>query len=441
MFVLMRQRNFSLVWLAGLISQTGDWVLLIGLPLYVYLLTHSTLSTALTFMVGAVPSLLLGQVAGVFVDRWNRKRLLVVANILLALVLLPLLLVHSQATLWIVYAVQFVAACFSQFLTPATDALLPSLVSEDQLVAANSFVSVGANVTRLIGPPLGGLVVVALGLGGAAAVDAASFALAALLVAFITLAPRTTETQESAQRSLRAVWGELLDGMRLIVRSRTVSVVFWSLALTSIGEGVFGALLAPFVTSVLHGSGQDYGWFVGLQAVGGLFGSLVIGRFGRRVPARLLIGLGTMGLGVVDFAIFLYPLILHGVTLAFILIAVAGLPASASGVGLITLLQREVADQFRGRVFAAVGVTFTLFGLIGEALAGLLGDRVGIIPIISVHACTLLLGGALALALLRDTTRASDAPEPTPTETSANSQPMVAEPLITVETPTAPTAS
>jgi len=400
MLALLRQRNFSLVWFAGLISQTGDWVLLIGLPLYVYTLTHSTLSTAFTFMVGAVPSLLLGPVAGVFVDRWNRKRLLVITNALLAATLLPLALVHSQATLWIVYVVQFVAACFSQFLTPATDALLPSLVAEDQLVAANSFVSVGANVTRLVGPPLGGLVVVALGLGGTALVDAASFALAALLVAFIALAPRVVTPPGGARRSLGAVWDELVDGMRLIVGSRAIAIVFWSLALTSIGEGIFGALLAPFVTTTLRGSGQDYGWFVGLQAVGGLIGSLLIGRFGKAFPARWLIGLGTMGLGVVDAAIFVYPLFLHGVALAFILIAVAGLPASASGVGVITLLQREVADDFRGRVFAAVGVTFTLFGLIGEALAGFLGDRAGIVPIISIHAATLLIGGAFALALL-----------------------------------------
>ncbi len=402
MFALLRQRNFSLVWFAGLISQTGDWVLLIGLPLYVYLLTRSTLSTALTFMVGAIPSLLFGQIAGVFVDRWERKRLLVIANLLLAVVLLPLALVHSSATLWIVYAVQFVAACVSQFLTPAIDALLPNLVPEDQLVSANSLVSVGGNVTRLIGPPLGGLAIVALGLGGVGLVDAASFALAALLVAGITLAPRARPA-DATQRSLGAVWGALMDGLRLIARSRAISVVFASLALTSIGEGIFGALLAPFVTTVLGGSGQDYGWFVGLQAVGGLLGSLIIARIGKRIPPRLLIGLGTMGLGVADLAIFLSPLFLHGVTAAFILIAVAGLPASASGVGVITLLQREVSDEYRGRVFAAVGVIFTVFALIGEGLAGVLGDRVGILPIITIHAITLLLGGAFVLLLLRDT--------------------------------------
>ncbi len=436
MFAALRQRSFALVWLAGLISFTGDWILLIGLPLYVYTLTHSTLATSFTFMVGAVPSVLFGPIAGVFVDRWNRKTLLIVANILLALELLPLLLVNSAVTLWIVYVVQFVAACISQFLTPATDAILPSLVEERHLLAANSLTSVGVNVTRLIGPPLGGFVAVALGLGGVALLDASSFALAALLVAFITLRPiaatqhtvaeqrlvaptvlaesqqepaladalaetdANTQATQTKPRSLGAIFSELLDGLRLIVKTPAIRIVFTALALTSIGEGIFAALLVPFVTRALHGSGQDYGWFVGLQAVGGLVGSLVIGRFGQRIAPRWLIGFGTLGLGLVDLAIFLYPLFLPGVTLALILIMMAGLPAAGSSLGTMTLLQKTVASAYLGRIFAAVGVIFTLFSLLGEALAGLLGDPVGVIPIITIHAITLILGGLLVLAFL-----------------------------------------
>lgn len=435
MFAVLRQRSFALVWLAGLISFTGDWILLIGLPLYVYTLTHSTLETSFTFMVGAAPTILFGPIAGVFVDRWNRKTVLIVANTLLALELLPLLLVNSMATLWIVYAVQFVAACVSQFLTPATDAILPSLVEERHLLPANSLTSIGSNVTRLIGPPLGGVVAVGLGLSGVALLDAVSFALAALLVSFITLRPiaaphsdgaaellvtpiaptalaesqqaptlalaETTGASAQAEpsRSLAVVGHELLDGLRLIVKTPAIRIVFAALALTSIGEGIFAALLVPFVTRSLHGSGQDYGWFVGLQAVGGLIGSLVIGRFGERISSRWLIGFGTLGLGLVDLAIFMYPLFLPGVTLAFILIALAGLPAAGSSLGAMTWLQKTVASAYLGRIFAAVGVIFTLFSLLGEALAGLLGDPVGIIPIITIHAITLMLGGLIVLAL------------------------------------------
>ncbi|HEU5198119.1 MAG TPA: MFS transporter, partial [Ktedonobacterales bacterium] len=95
MIKLLRRRNFALLWWGSLISDTGDWFLAIGLPIAVYLLTGSALITSTVFIAELVPALLLGSVAGVFVDRWDRRRLMVVVNFLQAGGLLPLLLVHS----------------------------------------------------------------------------------------------------------------------------------------------------------------------------------------------------------------------------------------------------------------------------------------------------------------------------------------------------------
>src|SRR5919199_6400095 len=108
MLQVLRQRNFLLLWTAGLISMAGDWVLLTALPIYVYTLTRSPLATSIMFVSELLPSLLLGSVAGVFVDRWPRKRIMLVSNILLAIPLLPLLLVRSADLVWIVYIVGFV---------------------------------------------------------------------------------------------------------------------------------------------------------------------------------------------------------------------------------------------------------------------------------------------------------------------------------------------
>ncbi len=107
MLTPLRQRNFALLWLGGLISQTGDWLLQIGLPVYVYLLTGSALATSIMLMVSFVPTILLGSVAGVFVDRWDRLRTMLVANVLLAAGLLPLFLVHDKGSLWMMYLTLF----------------------------------------------------------------------------------------------------------------------------------------------------------------------------------------------------------------------------------------------------------------------------------------------------------------------------------------------
>src|SRR3954462_7528159 len=113
---LLRKRNFALVWIGGLISVIGDWVFLIGLPITVYTLTGSALATTVMFAAGTVPSIVFGTVAGVYVDRWDRKRTLVLGNLLLAVSLLPLLAVRDASQIWIVYIVEFVSSTLVQFV-------------------------------------------------------------------------------------------------------------------------------------------------------------------------------------------------------------------------------------------------------------------------------------------------------------------------------------
>src|SRR5688572_7749656 len=103
MLAVLRQRNFALVWVAGLISLTGDWLLMVALPLVVYDLTGSTAATAAAAATRVLPNLLVGPVAGVFVDRWDRRRTMIASNLLLGVSILPLLLVRSADWLWLLY--------------------------------------------------------------------------------------------------------------------------------------------------------------------------------------------------------------------------------------------------------------------------------------------------------------------------------------------------
>ncbi len=411
MLATLRQRNFALLWAGGLISMLGDWMLFVGLPLFVYQLTGSTLATGGMFMARLLPSLLLGSVAGVFADRWDRRRLMIVANLLLALGLLPLLAVRSADRLWIVYLVSFWEASVAQFFRPAEGALLPRLVGEEHLVPANALNALNNDLARLAGPPLGALVAGLLGLGGVVLLDAASFLIAALLIALIAI-PAGSATRPAGSptgvapaavtQAWTGVWRDWLAGLRLVRRERQITVLFLFIAITGLGEGVFSTLLVPFVATVLGGGGAAYGWLLAAQAVGGLLGGVVIGRLGGAVaPARLL-GLGALGLGVGDLLIFTYPLFLPGVTLALLLMVLVGVPATGIGVGLMTLQQTVVADAYRGRLFGAFGTTRALVGLLGAALGGALGDRAGIVLVLSLQGFGYILGGALVLALLRD---------------------------------------
>lgn len=410
MLAALRQRNFALVWAAGLISLTGDWLLFVAAPLVVYQLTGSTAATAAAVASRVLPRLALGSVAGVFVDRWDRRRTMLVANLLLGLCLLPLLLVCSAEWLWVLYLVSFVQTLLAQFLGPAENALLPRLVAEADLAPANALNGLNNNLARLIGPPLGGLVVAGWGLTGAALLDAASFFVAAGLVALVAVDGRAVRADPAGAPPnpaasggagpWAAMWREWAAGLALVRRVRPVAVLFVFMAITGVGEGVMASLFAPFVATVLGGGGVAYGAIVAAQAVGGLAGNAAIGHLGRDAPPGRLLGLGALGLGAIDLATFNAHRVIPGIWPPLVLMVIVGLPAAGIGVGYATLVQTAVADDYRGRVFGSVGAVSALSVLIGAGLAGVLGDRLGIVATLTVQGAAYIVAGVLMLLAL-----------------------------------------
>jgi MFS family permease len=191
-----------------------------------------------------------------------------------------------------------------------------------------------------------------------------------------------------------------VDGLRLIFRLQPLRVLFVSLLLTSLGEGVFGTLLPPFVSKILHGGAPEFGYLMAAQAVGGLLGGLLIGRAAKNAPAKALIGLGSLGLGLGDLAIFNYPAFYPKLAPGLVLFALVGVPAVCAGIGVSTLVQRVVSDAYRGRVFASAGAVAAFASLLGAAGAGLLGDRLGILFVLNTQGIVYILAGLLALTAL-----------------------------------------
>lgn len=401
----LRQRNFALLWLGGLISQTGDWLLMIGLPVYVYTQTGSALATSLTLITGFVPGLLFGSLAGVLVDRWDRKWTLIISNLLLAIGLLPLLAVHSKASLWIVYIVLFFESTIEQVVQPAENALLPNLVNKELLVSANALVSVGSNTARLAGAALGGVVLTLVGLGGVTLLDALSFLFVSILVMLIRMPtqlapPKEGEIPAGAPATWKQLVQEWLEGLQLIYRERTLTILLIAFALTRLGEGIFGVLLVVFVKQVLFSGAIVYGSLLAVQAVGSLIGGLVIGHIGNRIPPLRLLGVGLFTFGSIDLLIIDLPIFVHGLVIVFLLFILVGLPGAASVVGFNASLQILVEDKLRGRVFGALLTSGSLLTLIGMGLAGTLGDQLGPVLMLNGQGGMYVFSGLLVLLTL-----------------------------------------
>jgi Na+/melibiose symporter-like transporter len=401
--VLAGRRDLRLVLSAGLISMTGDWILRIGLVYRVYALTGSTVASALTMASSFLPQVLLGAVAGVFADRWDRRRTMIVANLLLAAGLLPLLLVRGAGQVWIVFAVLLFESIVQQFFSPAEQALLPQLVPDDQLLTANAVSGQAQNLARLGGSGLGGVIAAAGGIAAVALADAASFAISAALIALVAVSGRTeAERHASASPGHRVtvLRGELADGLRWSARHRVVRSLMIFILVTSIGEGIMSTLFAPFVRHVLHGSSQAYGLIAAVQAVGGIAGGVIAASAGR-VPASRLLGWGAVAFGAVDLAIFLYPLGYVAVWPAAVGMVIVGVPGALTIAGAMTLFQRSTDDARRGRVFGALGAVEGVAILAGTLCAGFLGQAVGIIPVLAVQGGGYIAAGFAMLIVLR----------------------------------------
>ncbi len=402
MLALLRQRNFALLWTGQLLSQTGDWILRIALPFYVYEVTGSTLATGLMFIVEALPSLLFGSLAGVLVDRWDRRRTMLATDLLRGLLLLMLFWVQSGAGLWIIYVVAFAEMTLSQLFAPARNALLPLLVKKDDLLQANSLSATSEALNRLVGPSLGGALLGLAGFGSVVLVDAATYFLSATLIYCIAVPPSNIPEPDQGKarapassrfQSMRQDWSE---GLRQVTHRSPLRGLFLVSAVIFLGQGIISVLLVVFVKEILHGTALEFGWLATAQGAGTLIGGFTVGYASKRVGPKTLIVAGTLTAGL------LFLVVIHSASLpvALGLLAIIGVPVVGLIVSIQTLLQTSVEDAFRGRVFGTYSSMVALATMMGMGAAGTLSNWLGVLPMLSVGSGLFIVAGIVALVSL-----------------------------------------
>jgi MFS family permease len=370
MMRVVRQRNFALLWMAGLVSLLGDWAFYTVVPVFVLDETGSVFLAGLVWAVIALPSVVVGPVAGVYVDRWDRRRIMLWGNIAQAMAAAVLVAGGARSGIWVVMTIVVINASLAATILPAENALLPSLVREEELRTANALNAMNDNLGRIIGPPVGVIAYTRFGIEGVAVVNAVSFLGAALLVRAVAgyrwerLAhPSTGEVREPFWRSLRT-------GARIVRHNRLLGGIFLVLGLVAFADGPLAAMIAPFVDTTLGKGAAGVGVFATVRGVAGIFGGLVIARIGPRVREdRLLVVSAAMN----GLAFAAMALVQNFTVACVILFLVIGPTHIGLHTTLTTLLQRGSEDAYRGRVFALVGaVTGALFliGTVGGSAAG-----------------------------------------------------------------------
>ncbi len=400
MLSLLRRRDYALLWWSAFISGIGNYILIAALPYYVYSISGSTLASGATFVSETVPMIVFSSVGGVYADRWQRKRIMIGSDWLRGLILLPLLVVHSTSSLWIVYLVAFLGASVANFTGPFGNAALPHIVQEAELPAANGAFSAGGFLAVLIGSSIGAVLLQRVGLGGVVIADVLTFAVSGLLtsrigVAFEGNAPGRTERRDTGTRLGRA-WHDWLLGVRYVLGESWIAAVFIVMMLTFLGNSVVAVCLAPFVRHVLRGSAQIYAGTLVAQGIGGVLASLFIGSVTKRITPERLLAWSILLLGLIDVVMAAA----QSVRITLGAATIAGAVILFGVAAMNTLVQARVSDSFRGRVSGAFLTASAVTSLIGSLIASLFADRIGIPLMLGVGGAVFVAAGLTGFVVL-----------------------------------------
>lgn len=393
----LRQPDFRSVWAAGLVSDTGDWLLFIALPVVVYQLTGSALGTSFAFLVELAPGIVLAPLTGRLADRCDRRRLLLVVSAAQAVALLPLLIVHTRSDLPILYAVILVEAALMALFDPVKNAILPTLLPRAELVSANALVGLNQNLGRLVGGPLGGVVLAVGGLRLTVIADVLSYLLAAAFISRLSAQAPSQDTRAEGH----------LDAVRprsflATVRDRRIRVSLLVAFIGQIAQGIFVVLFVLFVAQRLHRGAAEIGLLRGVQAIGAIGGSLLLTSFARRIAPAALTALSATAFGGLSVAVWNAPCVSTATPLYVALFILVGAPGIVMSTGIISSLQLATTDSERGRAFAALGLAGNAGQSIGMLAAGLLTAPLGLMTVLNTQAALYFVAGIVAGCWLTD---------------------------------------
>ena len=388
-----RSPRYFPLWLGQLVSSLGDTLHYIALVVLVYELTGRGVAVAVLVVAEILPVLLLGPAAGVVIDRFDRKRVLVAADLGRAALVLSLLWPQGA---WHAYLVAAGLSAGNTFFNPTAQAIIPDITTEEQRLAANSVAWSTGRLVQIVASLVGGGLIGLLGTRAAFGLNAVTFVVSALLVARLAIPAHAGQLDA---RSTKGVGGYLADaraGLRFARRDRFDSRLLLVQSLASFAVGGTGAMLVVLSEEHLGLDTAGFAWLIGAIGAGALVGPLIPNAFARdyRSARWLFMPYIIRGIGDVWIAVFT-PL-----PVALVIMFVYGLNTSTGMVVFSSTVQGVLPDRMRGRVFTLLDVSWNAMRLLSLAVGAIVVDRFGVRPLFWSGGALLALAGCLGLALL-----------------------------------------
>ena len=364
-------RTFYILILTQVLSLIGSRMTSLAIGIKVFSDTNQATPLALTAFFSTLPSLLSASIAGVFADRWNRRYMMIIADIGQAAGTLILLVSFVSGTfeLWLLYLVAFIQAFFGTFQSPAFDASITMLVPDEHRDRANAIQQLTGPASGIVAPVLAGLLFTVVGVTGVMAIDLATFAVAVLVVLVIDI-PHPQQTEEG--RAMRTnVWRDALTGFRYLRSRQTLFSVALYVALVNFLLGGTFVLNTPYILTIT-GSETALGTLLGVMSAGSIVGGVIMSAWGGTRPRihTIMPGIAVAGACLALYGLGRSPLAL-GATLFLLM-----LPLPMVNAAFMSIMQAKVPPDLQGRVFAAMSQISIGLMPIALALVGPLADRV-----------------------------------------------------------------
>jgi MFS family permease len=367
---VLKNKDFCLLWLGQGVSNFGSRINYIGLTWLITELTGQVSKVSILFIILTIPSVFIGPWAGVLVDRWNKKRIIVTADLIRGLLAFGMVLTENLIYLYILALTQ---AVFTTFFSPAIMSAVPRLVKKEDLVIANSLSSSTRYAANLVGPALAGVLIGFYGVKIAFLINGISFILSAFSEIWITIPVGKMETSQK----ITGVFDDFKEGLKYIQSNEVVKFVIIFFAFVMLIGGALPILYVVLIKEVFKFTSQQYGLLMTIQGIGLLIGTLIMGKLGHKYSElKLQIGGGSiLGLTYIGLALSNYFV---WVAVSFVIL---GIFSSIINVAYGTFLQKVVDDDIRGRVFS-IDIAFgNITALLSMSLAGFLADSLGTVTV------------------------------------------------------------
>lgn len=388
-FKIFGNRNFRWMWTGQLISTMGTALTSLAASILVFRLTNSAMSVGLMLMATAAPSLLVGLFAGVFVDRFDRKKIMIAADLIRGLLVFLIPFLVPLNIVWL-YIIVMLTSAIGQFFDPAHESVLPEVASEEELAAANSLMAISSFGSTAIGFAASGLIASAANINWAFYFDAISFLFSAFCIYRIKISAVKAEGKTSAQLVIK----NLKVGVSQLFNTPILRSLFTAGIPVLIAFGLSNALLLPFALRALKATEFEYGLQEGLTSLGFVVASLILAGIFDRMSEGSWMTTSYLAMGLTGIA---YSFT-RSVPLAIAIVTISGFFNAPSSIARRLVIQRNTPRELRGRVNSVFFVTRDVLFLIGMALAGL-ADYIDIRVMYLSSAILLLGGGFLVLVL------------------------------------------